>query len=75
MRKVYTAETAVVQINVKIQRDAKAILDRYAPGPKAHGRMVERLLFEHAARQEVVDDMKGKLRAALETLPVTTRAV
>jgi hypothetical protein len=37
--------------------------------------MIDRLLFEFAARQEAMDEMKGKVHAALETLPVTTRAV
>jgi hypothetical protein len=52
MRKRYGAEAEVVQINVKIERDAKIILDRYAPGPKAHGRLIARLLFEHEVRQQ-----------------------
>jgi hypothetical protein len=52
MGKRYGDETGIIQINVKIEREAKIILDRYAPGSKAHGRLIARLLFEHAVRQE-----------------------
>jgi hypothetical protein len=60
MGKRYGTETEIVQINVKIQRDAKAILDKFASGPKAHGRLLDRLLFEHAVRQEMQDVIRGK---------------
>ena len=63
MEKRYGAETGVVQVNLKIQRDAKAILDRYAPGPKAHGRLIDRLLFEHAVRQEVKNGKGEEVQA------------
>ena len=73
MGKVYTAETEVVQINVKIQRDAKGILDRYAPGPKAHGRLIDRLLFEFAARKEARNDIRKEVQAALQMLPANDK--
>ena len=63
MEKRYGAETGVVQVNLKIQRDAKAILDRYAPGPIAHGRLIDRLLFEHAVRQEAKNGMGKEVQA------------
>jgi hypothetical protein len=63
MRKVYTDETGVVQVNLKIERDAKAILDRYAPGPRAHGRLIARLLFEHAVRQEAKNGKVEEIQA------------
>jgi hypothetical protein len=62
----YTAQGEVVQVNVKLERDAKMILDRYAPGPKAHGRFLGRLLYEFQARQEVRGDIRKEVQAALE---------
>jgi hypothetical protein len=63
MGKRYGTQTEVVQINLKIQRDAKAILDRYAPGPRAHGRLIDRLLFEHAVRQEAKSGRAEEVQA------------
>ena len=74
-KKVYTADSAVVQINIKLQREAKAILDQYAPGPKAHGRLLDRLLFEFAARQEAKKDIRREVQSALEMQSATVKAV
>lgn len=42
-------------ISVTIDKDAYAVLKRYAPAQKAHGRFLSRLLYEHAARRDVVE--------------------
>jgi hypothetical protein len=63
MRKRYGDEAEIVQINVKILRYSKAILDRYAPGPKAHGRLLDQLLIEHAMRQEAKNGRGEEVQA------------
>jgi len=42
-------------INVTIDRDAFLVLKKYAPAQKAHGRFLSRLLYEFAAKRDVMD--------------------
>jgi hypothetical protein len=42
----------VVPVNFTLDRDAVELLIQLAPGLKARGRFVSRLIFEYAARQE-----------------------
>lgn len=42
-------------ISVTIDNDAYAVLKKYAPAGKAHGRFLSRLLYEFAAKRDVVE--------------------
>ena len=48
-----------IVVNITFDREALAILKRYCPpGRKGTGRLLGRLLYEHAARQEERARMK-----------------
>jgi hypothetical protein len=50
---IYSGRPAgVVPVNFTLDREAVELLLKLAPGLKARGRFISRLIFEHAARQE-----------------------
>ena len=55
----------VVPVNFTLDREAVELLRRFAPGVRAHGRFLSRLIFEHAARQEERKRLHEQLNAAL----------
>jgi hypothetical protein len=52
-------------INLTLDVDAIAILRQVAPSPRAHGRLVSRLIFEYQAKIEERQRLKEQLAAAL----------
>jgi hypothetical protein len=52
-------------VNLTLDLDAIAILRQVAPSPRAHGRLVSRLIFEHAAKLEERARLKAQLASAI----------
>jgi hypothetical protein len=57
--------TGVVPVNFSLDREAAKFLLEIAPAPKARGRFVSRLIFEHIARQEERKRLHKQLNAVL----------
>lgn len=56
-----------VVVNITFDREAIEILNRYCPpGRKGTGRLLGRLLYEHAARQEERQRLQQRLVSVME---------
>jgi len=64
-RKYKGRNDSQVPINIQLDREALVILHDYAPGRRGFGRLVSRLLYEHAARQAAGKRIKESVRKAL----------
>ena len=52
-------------VNLTLDLDAITILREVAPSPRAHGRLVSRLIFEYQARLEERQRIKAQLAAVV----------
>ena len=69
--KLYTGRPEeVAVVNLSLDREAIALLKAFAPTKKAYGRFVSRLIYEHSARLDERQRIRGMLESDVEDAAV-----